>query len=81
MSEQQAEYITDAKEMLGAGYKKRDCGHCRYVNLREDIPYHELGHLECRRHAPQMLSGSGTGWSEQLFPFVRTDDWCGEFQP
>ena len=42
-------------------------------------PTHK-GH-ECRRYAPRMFSGSGTGWSGQLFPLVKEMDWCGEFYP
>jgi hypothetical protein len=36
---------------------------------------------QCRRHAPRMLSGSGEGWSSQLFPKVKHTFWCGEFEP
>lgn len=34
---------------------------------------------QCRRYAPRMLSGSGTGWSGDLFPKVDETFWCGEF--
>jgi hypothetical protein len=36
--------------------------------------------LECHFNAPQVLSGSGTGWSPQLFPMVFSDNWCGKFE-
>lgn len=35
---------------------------------------------ECRCYAPQCLSGSGTGWSSQLFAITYEDDWCGEWE-
>ena len=47
----------------------------QYVTTRE-----EDKRFQCRRFAPRMLSGSGEGWSNQLFPVVREDDWCGEFE-
>jgi len=34
----------------------------------------------CRRYAPRIICGGGTGWSNQLFPKVHPDDWCGEFE-
>ena len=33
---------------------------------------------ECRRYAPRVLHGSGTGWSNDKFPTMNITDWCGE---
>jgi hypothetical protein len=52
------------------------CKNCKFFLMDDGEP---LGG-ECRKHAPQMLSGSGTGWSDKLFPFVKPDWWCGEFE-
>jgi hypothetical protein len=27
-----------------------------------------------------MFSGSGAGWSDTLFPEIKENDWCGEYQ-
>ena len=34
--------------------------------------------MVCKRYAPRIISGSGTGWSGQIFPVVSSDEWCGE---
>ncbi|MFZ2992622.1 MAG: hypothetical protein WA061_02795 [Microgenomates group bacterium] len=59
------------------------CGNCRFFDTGnvemnpetngETIKPH------CRRYAPHTLSGSGTGWSGQLFPIVNENGWCGEW--
>jgi hypothetical protein len=65
--------------------KKKNCANCQHYKIGE---YKEpaLGKNEdisghCRRYAPIMLSGTGTGWSDQLFPRVDDNYWCGEFTP
>jgi len=58
------------------------CDKCLYSERRTEVDMlisHPEFKLECRRHAPTLLLGSGTGWSSQLFPFVNPDNWCGEF--
>ena len=55
------------------------CVKCRFYKAVLHTEYEPAG--ECRRHAPTMLSGSGTGWSDKLFPGVNEGDWCGEFEP
>ena len=35
---------------------------------------------QCRRFAPRIISGSGEGWSSQLFPKVEETFWCGDFE-
>jgi len=35
--------------------------------------------MECRRHAPTIIHGGGVGWSNQKFPFVGEEAWCGEW--
>ena len=56
------------------------------------IPYFEgfevylrprQGHGECRRQAPSPVAASFTNIPAQeraLWPFVRCDDWCGEWE-
>ena len=36
---------------------------------------------ECHFYAPQITSGSGTGWSNQNWPFIGIDDYCSEWKP
>ena len=35
---------------------------------------------ECRKYAPRILSGSGTGWSDQHWPHINKNQWCGEWE-
>ena len=57
------------------------CKSCIFFNKNakegdsKDTWYHE-----CRKNAPRILAGSGAGWSDQLFPFVKETDWCGEYE-
>ena len=37
--------------------------------------------MVCKRYAPRIIHGSGTGWSSQQFPIVSSENWCGEFRP
>lgn len=39
-----------------------------------DCIYFDITHSECRRHSPNR-----TGGSHQIFPYVSTFDWCGDF--
>ena len=57
------------------------CKYCYFFNKDGYVDILDSNNVknECRRYAPQMLSGSGTGWSNQLFPNVKESDWCGEF--
>jgi len=60
----------------------KKCKYCVHSMKRDETDKlcdHPEFAFECRKHAPTLLSGSGTGWSSQLFPFVHTDDWCSEF--
>jgi len=58
---------------------KGSCSACWFSNITKDEERDEV-YLECRKHAPTILSGSGTGWSHQLFPKVKAEYWCGEFK-
>ena len=51
------------------------CMNCSYGLEVSDLLY------ECRRYAPRMIHGVGTVKSQEMFPIVRLDDWCGEYQP
>lgn len=34
----------------------------------------------CRRYAPRMIYGAGTGFKNWEHPEVKGDHWCGEYQ-
>jgi len=57
------------------------CGSCKFWNCTDeptdDNPNPEG---ECRRYAPRILSGSGAGWSDTLYPPTAMMDWCGEHE-
>jgi hypothetical protein len=38
--------------------------------------------FECRRYAPRVIHGAGTGWADQSFAFIADplDTLCGEFE-
>jgi len=37
--------------------------------------------LQCRKYAPRVLHGSGTGWANQRWAEVNPAvDWCGELE-
>lgn len=52
---------------------------CMCMNCRYSLEVNVLLR-ECRRYAPRTIHGVGTVESTQMFPIVRLDDWCGEFQ-
>lgn len=62
----------------------RKCENCRYWRQIENamLP----GNIEylagqCRRYAPHLLSGSGTGYYiHSLWAVTSSEDWCGEFR-
>lgn len=53
-----------------------NCTTCYYSD--ESVNYGEPV-LICRRRAPQIVHGTGTGFSTQKFPIVSEVDWCGEY--
>lgn len=59
----------------------RACGNCRFSNvIDKDHSQKEDGFsLECRRYAPRVICGSGTGFKEWEFPAVKASTWCGEY--
>ena len=57
----------------------KKCLWCVHVHIL-DKPEYEDKPLECRKYAPRQISGVGTGSSDQNFPYVAADDWCGEFE-
>ena len=59
------------------------CMNCIHFNKDGYVDILDSSNIEseCRRYAPRMFSGSGEGWSNQLFPCVKETDWCGEFYP
>ena len=59
------------------------CETCRYLGKQSktygtnpepmDVP-------ACRRYAPRTVSGTGTGYSAEMFPCVDPQtDWCGDW--
>jgi len=56
------------------------CKNCKFFTVDTIDPQYDEKFSQCRRHAPQMLSGSGEGWSGQIFPKVKETYWCGEFE-
>ena len=50
------------------------CETCKYCIVDEHIRF------VCRRYAPRIIHGSGTDWSDERFPVVAPDDWCGEYK-
>lgn len=55
------------------------CHECFYFAIGMNMAEKQL--LECRRYAPRVIHGSGTGWSDSKWPKVEKYDWCGEFKP
>lgn len=62
----------------------KTCKECRFCHIEEVHTGIAGGGMreefQCRRHAPQIIHGSGTGWSDRLFPEVQHDTWCGEYE-
>lgn len=56
---------------------KQRCINCRF-HSSDIVDGYEA--LTCHRYAPRMLSGAGAGWSNQLWPVVSTNNWCGEWE-
>lgn len=56
--------------------RKNICKTCN--TFFNDVHIHELEEGECRKYAPRVVHGSGTGWSDTRFPTVDFNDWCGE---
>lgn len=55
------------------------CKNCKFFAIGViDNNENEVSH--CRRYAPRILMGCGEGWSNQKFPKVFEEDWCGEFK-
>ena len=52
------------------------CQTCEYffVGGSDTIPI-----LECRRYAPRMVCGTGTGFKDWKWPNVNHDEFCGEW--
>jgi hypothetical protein len=51
------------------------CETCKYCVVNERILF------ICRRYAPRIIHGMGAEWSDDKFPAVAPDDWCGEYKP
>ncbi len=47
------------------------CANCTF--------FYEDQNGECRRHAPMREPGNGNSDPNRAFPFVMSDDWCGDF--
>jgi len=55
------------------------CSECKF--FVPDLPAGDVG--DCRRYPPgAYIEGDfEVTWTKYEFPDVRSDDWCGEFQP
>ena len=66
--------------------KQKTCIECFFFRAipKTDILGEHVGEDEdfgeCHRYAPRQLCGSGTGFSNDKWPHLQKDDWCGEFQ-
>lgn len=60
------------------------CANCRYSCFgayKEATKYEaEKESWHCRRYAPRIIAGVGTGSSHDIFPLIRENDWCGEWK-
>lgn len=54
----------------------KKCINCIYAGVERIKGYDAL---VCKRYAPRWISGVGTGETDQNFPIVYSDEWCGEF--
>lgn len=54
------------------------CKGCRYF-----VPTHAPGTGDCHRFPPtvMVMPDDGTGYTVQVRPNMRDEDWCGEFRP
>ena len=53
------------------------CQYCKWFFVDAD---EEEAVLECRRYAPRMICGAGTGFANWEWPKVNHDSYCGEFE-
>jgi hypothetical protein len=60
--------------------RPKTCIECRFW---DELPTEIRGNRRglCRLHAPTILSGTGTGYSSELWPTTLAKDWCGELKP
>ena len=64
---------------------KKECAGCdffRTANLRDAIGmaiHLADGFGECRKYAPQIVAGVGTGGSNQMHPQVLSTHYCGDY--
>lgn len=56
------------------------CEDCRWFWITPVDKLADKPESKCRRYAPQILHGSGAGWSDKKWPDVNYDDWCGEYE-
>jgi len=60
---------------------KQRCINCKYIGAQAHATGKRVDpEPVCRRYAPRTVSGTGTGYSGEMFPVVDPEnDWCGEF--
>lgn len=57
------------------------CENCKWHKVITDRGDRvTIEYLECHRHAPRKLHGTGTGYDSEVWPQVERDDFCGEFE-
>jgi len=57
-------------------HEKIICKTCKYSKVKHK---HNYTIRQCRRYAPRKIHGSAIGYVKELFPEVKDDDWCGEW--
>lgn len=78
------------KSALNTAYEQENsvaktCENCEFWEYDEkltktytEIAPERLGWGFCRKNAPRILYGSGTGWSDKKWPEQKYNEWCGE---
>ena len=58
------------------------CKTCKYLGVQASANGNPVdAEPSCRRYAPRTVSGTGTGYSGEMFPVVNPEtDWCGEYE-
>ena len=66
--------------MMSIYIKCKDCIYSK-KNTKKDLENDYKKAYQCRIRPPQIIHGTGTGWSNQQFPDMNADDWCGHGTP
>jgi len=73
--------IEDKPKRPECGTEMGKCKSCKFLGVQA----HAMGKKvdaepACRRHAPYIIAGTGTGYVGELYPVVNPEtDWCGDW--